>query len=283
MFRIFFITFTLSLLYVSPTVAQEREILPVDDSESIREMMNDKEFQKFLKKNEQAFPSPVMQQEDGVQRTESKEDEDRYRQLRHYQRVVNRRNRNTVGYKRWEYDLYSPRSPLTPDFRQLRTPASVGIRVDMRPGKIRETDREFDCAIEGDGFFCVSDPETARILVTRCGSFERDSQGFLALIQGERAFRLTPEIPIPSDYRSLQVSEDGTVQLATENDPTPQTVGKIELLYFANPQRLLPVDDRCFIPTSLSGPAKNRALGEKRPGKIKQFALEQSNVVVSSR
>ncbi len=280
--RRLFLVFAFSLFYVFNGMGQEAETPPADDSESIREMMNDKEFQKFLKKNEQAFPSPLLQSQSdvGIQ-TEPKED--KFRQFRRYQRTVNRRNRDTVGYKRWEYDFYSPQSPLEPDVQQLHSPASVGIKVDLRQGEIRRTEREYDLAIEGNGFFCVCDSETARILVTRCGSFERDSQGYLALIQGEKAFRLVPEIQVAAEYRSFHIAEDGTVQLATENDSTPRRIGKIELLYFANPQRLLPVDHRCFSETILSGPAKNFPPLPKPAAKIKQFALEQSNVVLHGK
>jgi len=239
---------------------------PADDDPLVVEMMNDKEFQKFLRTTGQAFPTLTVQTEPIVR--EKPDNLSLYRRLRQQQDEENERNRDTIGYKRREYDFHFP--------KQSQRLLSVGVKIDMRQGVLRETGEEFDLGIEGNGFFQVIEQEEPRIppeiLYTRCGSFERDPEGFLSLIQGERVFRLTPQIFIPAEMDSLHVSEDGQIRAITGADV--QTIGRLELAVFPNPRRLCPVDDRCFSATPLSGKPKIQTTGT---GKTRQRFLEEAN------
>jgi len=240
-----------------------QEIL-LEDDHLYEEMMNDAEFQKFLRMTGQAFP--FEEKAVPVFRGNS-EALSLYLQLRRHQMEENERNRDTIGYKRWEYDFHFPRQPMMPGETPPLRLLSVGLKIDMRQGELRQTDENLDLAIEGSGFFRIIDRETAQILYTRCGSFERDTEGFLALIQGERVFRLAPEISVPEEFDSLRISEDGQV---TGDD---KVLGRLELILFPNPRRLRPVDDRCFAETPLSGKPKTKG----NTGKIQQGFLEESN------
>ena len=251
------------LLCLSVVSAQE---IGLDAEKSYAEMMEDAEFQKFLKITEEAFPQaaqPVLRGEPDAP--------SRFNEMRRQQMEENERNRDTIGYKRWEYDFYIP-------YNQPQRSWCFAVKIDVRQGKLRETGGEFDLAIEGNGFFRVVDLETAQILHTRCGTFERDEQGFLSLIQGWQVFRLTPEIAVPEELDSFQVGEDGQFRLTTETGE--QTTGRLELAVFPNPKRLIPVDDRCFAETSLSGKPRIRQPTQKNAGKIRQGFLEESNLFI---
>jgi len=229
-----------------------------EDDSLYEEMLNDAEFQKFLK----MFPqeetvAPVIPRDSVALPL--------YQRLRQRQAEENERNRDTIGYKLREYDFHIP-------YEQPLRPLSVGLKIDMRQGELRSTGDDFDLAIEGKGFFRVIDQETTQILYTRCGTFERDTEGFLALIQGERVFRLAPEISVPEECDSLRISEDGQVT------GDGKVLGHLELVLFPNPRRLRPVDDRCFAETPLSGKPKTRG----NTGKVRQGFLEESNATLKT-
>ena len=239
-----------------------------DDDPGVAEMMNDKEFQKFLRNTGQV--PPALAPQDEAAEPARREDSGKlslYRQLRQRQNEENERNRSTIGYKRREYDIHFPASP--------QRPLSVAVKIDMRQGELQNTGEEFDLAIEGNGFFQVVDQEHGQILYTRSGSFERDLDGFLSLLQGERVFRLTPPVLIPEETGSFHVSEDGQILTTTESGE--RTSGRAELAVFPNPRRLCPEDDRCFSATPLSGKPKTRHPAQGTAGKIRQRFLEKSN------
>ena len=255
----------LSVLCFSMVPAQETFS---DDDPGVAEMMNDKEFQKFLRSTGQA--PPVLTPQDDAAEPVRREESGKmslYRQLRRRFDEENERNRDTIGYKRREYDIHFPASP--------QRPLSVAVKIDMRQGQLRNTGEEFDLAIEGNGFFQVVDQENGQVLYTRYGSFERDLDGFLSLLQGERAFRLTPPVAVPEEVGSFHVSEDGQIRTTTESGE--RTSGRLELAVFPNPKRLCPEDDRCFSATPLSGKPKTRHPTQGTAGKIRQRSLEGSN------
>ena len=275
------ILFVLFCFTIQPLSAQEPMAQTEEDAKLLDEMKNDRAFQKFLKQNGQSFAPFALQSED-----EQKEPDvfPEYvapknppinwairleEQLGEHEESVNQRNRDTVGYKCWKYDIYVPRMPILAETQPAKQSASVGILVDQRQGILYATEEELDFAIDGVGFFQVVDQEGGRVLYTRCGSFERDAEGFLALIQGERIFRVTPEIRIPADCFSFELLDDGTLQAASKSEP----LGRLELVRFPNPKRLRPEDDRCFSATPLSGPPQKQTQGVIRKG-----FLERSNV-----
>jgi flagellar basal body rod protein FlgG len=81
-------------------------------------------------------------------------------------------------------------------------------------GPIEHTGRALDVAIDGDGFFVVSDGTTTRY--TRDGEFARNTEGELVLATGEGRWRVLSEsnVPIFINEKAGQVvvSEDGTIR-----------------------------------------------------------------------
>ncbi|MBI3758042.1 MAG: flagellar basal-body rod protein FlgG [Deltaproteobacteria bacterium] len=143
-------------------------------------------------------------------------------------------------------------------------------------GDLQPTGNPLDLAIEGEGFFQVTQPngETA---YTRAGSLKRDSQGRLVTDDG---FLIQPEITIPQNALSITVGVDGTISVQLPGTVQPQQVGSLELARFVNPAGLDSVGRNLFRPTQASGDPTQGAPGADGFGTLLQFFLEGSNVSV---
>jgi flagellar hook protein FlgE len=103
-------------------------------------------------------------------------------------------NINTTGFKHTRMnfeDLLSQRlnqsSPTaTPTTNQIGNGSLVSAQNIMLQGDLEYTDNSTDLAIDGHGFFRVSDPDTADTFYTRAGNFVVDQEGYLVLPSGHR-------------------------------------------------------------------------------------------------
>jgi flagellar basal-body rod protein FlgG len=171
-------------------------------------------------------------------------------------------NLNTPGYKVRRFDQY-----LMPDGR-----LEGAQRVDTSQGAVMITRRELDIAIEGEGYFPVTQPD-GTVAYTRDGSLARNSEGFLVTQRGDL---LGEGIQLPVNFEKLFIKPNGSVEVLQKGQQTPKAVGKIDLVGFANPEGLKAIGFNKLLPTAESGsPAKLTA-----PGEIKQGALERANVNV---
>ncbi len=143
-------------------------------------------------------------------------------------------------------------------------------------GDLQPTGNPLDVAIEGEGFFQVTQPN-GELAYTRAGSFKKDSQGRLVTPEG---FLLSPEITIPEDALSVNIGVDGTVSVQQPGVVQPQQVGAIELVRFVNPAGLESIGRNLFRPTQSSGDPTPGAPGTEGFGTLQQFFLEGSNVSV---
>lgn len=198
-------------------------------------------------------------------------------------------NVNTAGFKKSRVDfedliyeiLKAPGTPVATG-SVLPTGVHVGHGVSIAGtqkihtlGNLQETQNPLDLAIEGDGFFQLLLPDGSTGY-TRDGSFKMDKDGKLVTSNGHI---LQPEIVIPSDTTQITITEDGTVSVIIANDPkTPQEVGKIELIKFANPSGLTPIGKNIFKETAASGDPVTGTPGTEGFGRLAQGFLELSNV-----
>jgi flagellar basal-body rod protein FlgG len=143
-------------------------------------------------------------------------------------------------------------------------------------GDLQPTGNPLDLAIEGEGFFQITQPN-GEVAYTRAGSFKKDSQGRLVTAEG---FAVQPEITIPEDALSVTVGVDGTVSVQQPGVAQPQQVGTIELARFVNPAGLESVGRNLFLPTQASGDATPGTPGQEGFGTLLQFFTEGSNVNV---
>jgi len=144
-------------------------------------------------------------------------------------------------------------------------------------GNLRQTGNRFDLAIEGDGFFRVTQPDGS-LAYTRDGAFTTDQNGALVNAAGSL---LEPQITIPQDALSVTVAPDGTVSVTQPNQTQPQQVGQITLSHFINPTGLNQLGRNLLQPTQASGDAIDGVPGTDGLGTLNQGSLEVSNVDVA--
>jgi flagellar basal-body rod protein FlgF len=135
---------------------------------------------------------------------------------------------------------------------------------DMQPGPITRTGNPLDVAIAGDGFFVVETERGERY--TRAGRFTLGAEGRLLDMDGNPVLNVNgqPLAVAPGDSR-IEIQGNGTVR--SENGE----IGRLRVVRFEDPQRLLAEGDRLF--------DANGAIPEpvERPGLV-QGAVEGANV-----
>jgi len=201
-------------------------------------------------------------------------------------------NVNTTGFKKSRVNfqdlLYETIKPAgTETTTGEITPEGIQVGHGVRPGSIAkiftqgnliQTGNQFDMVIEGDGFFQVERPIDGTIAYTRDGSFNIDADGNIVTSDG---FPLDPPIQVPEDFLTFVVNFDGNVSITTDDDPTPQVIGQIELARFVNPAGLdARLGRNLLLETEASGPPIEGTPGEEGLGSIEQGFLENSNVQV---
>lgn len=96
-------------------------------------------------------------------------------------------NMNTVGYKATDLsfsDVFGSRSRGGLDYSNSFEASGHGVTISDRSinfsqGEIRQTERDLDLAIDGNGFLVLLDGDTT--YYTRTGSFEIDDDGYIIL------------------------------------------------------------------------------------------------------
>lgn len=139
------------------------------------------------------------------------------------------------------------------------------------------TNRNFDVAIDGDGFFEVllADGSSG---YTRDGQFHVNAEGRMVTSAGQV---LQPEINLPSDILDVNIDIEGRVTGRTAGSPdTTSSFGQLNLVRFVNPSGLLAVGGNILRQTDASGPPTTGAPGANGIGFLKQGFIERSNVEI---
>jgi flagellar basal body rod protein FlgG len=202
-------------------------------------------------------------------------------QLRH-----NLMNAATPGFKRLRVTLIDSYLESSPSQSFNPTVGGSGIQgqgcrvapiqLDLKQGTLKSTGRQLDLAIEGDGFFLFRQGD--KELLTRCGALSLDRDRQLCLAIADASVLLHPIIKIPEDYREIEVSANGTVNILRSSDATLTAIGQIPLGRVASPARLQPVGGTMFMATDESGPVTIGVAMAEGLGELQQGFLEQSNV-----
>lgn len=137
-------------------------------------------------------------------------------------------------------------------------------------GKLMATDRPFDFAIDGEGYFIV-ETGLGGYLFTRKGDFIVDGQRYLASADG---YRIAPPIQLPENTHDLTVTLDGQLMAFTAGTTRPQPAGRIIVATFANPSALKH-EDHYFLPTAGSGDPKTHIPGSGGAGTLRSRTLEK--------
>lgn len=204
-------------------------------------------------------------------------------------------NANTVAFKKGRTEMESL-FYIDKSFKDVlyeamsgeeTPPVSVeygtGVRVastprDFTEGTVDVTSNPLDLAIKGAGFFQFLMPDGS-LAYGRGGNLHIDNDGNLVDPNGHK---LVPEIIFPEGTTSIVIQQDGTVQVAVNNETDYSDIGQIDVVRFANPAGLKSLGQNLFAATEASGDAAIGIPGEEGFGTINQYALEQSNVDVIS-
>jgi flagellar basal-body rod protein FlgG len=196
-------------------------------------------------------------------------------------------NMNTTGFKRQRAEfqdlLYQQEIPPGAGGDNARAPSGIQIGAGVKTGAVyrieqqgalQQTGNRYDIAIEGRGYFPVTLP-SGDTAYTRDGSFQLSDQGEMVTAQG---YPLQPGITIPQDTLQVTISKTGEVQVTTSGNPTPQTVGQLQLATFINDAGLQAQGDNLLIESAASGQASLANPGEPGFGTVQQGFVEGSNV-----
>jgi flagellar basal-body rod protein FlgG len=199
-------------------------------------------------------------------------------------------NVSTTGYKRanavFEDLMYQNLRQVgsnTSDQTQLPTGLHLGLGVrtvatsrSFAQGTIQQTSNNLDVAIQGNGFFQVtqSDGSTA---YTRDGSFQLDNQGRLVTANG---LPIANGVTVPANAKNVSIATDGTVTATIPGTTAPQQIGSIILATFINPAGLEPLGQNLFAESPASGQPNTGTPGANGIGTTTQGFLETSNVNV---
>ncbi|MDA7951263.1 MAG: flagellar basal-body rod protein FlgG [Pirellulaceae bacterium] len=200
-------------------------------------------------------------------------------------------NINTVGYKkdRANFEDLMYRHTVAPGTKTSGgepspTGVSLGLGVktsstqtNFSQGTPDVSGNPLDMAIEGRGFFKVTDPNLGTVY-TRAGNFDRNADGKLVLGTATAGKLLDPEITIPPDATKISVSSDGTIIYLQPGQTTFTSVEGPKLTLFTNPDGLLKLGDNLYAETEASGTGVEATPGQEGAGKILGGMLEKSNV-----
>ncbi len=152
------------------------------------------------------------------------------------------------------------------------------VQGDFRQGAFHITGRNLDVAIEGAGFFQVTDPASGEIFYTRAGNFSKNANGDLVMGSASMGRLLEPPITIPEDATAVAISAEGIVSVKQPGTLALSEIGQIDLATFINPEGLLRLGENLFSETDSSGTPVTGNPGQPGFGYLQQNALEASNV-----
>lgn len=199
-------------------------------------------------------------------------------------------NVNSTGFKKSRVDfqdiLYqTAKTAGTTNAAGVEIPTGVQIGLGAKVaavqkvftvGDLHKTGNELDVAIEGNGFFQVSQPNGEEAF-TRAGAFKRDSTGRLVTSEGYPVF---PEIVIPENATSVSISEYGSVEAFLDGQNNATQIGTLQLVRFGNAAGLNALGRNLFAETVASGAPVTGNPGEEGFGTLAQGFLEGSNVSI---
>jgi len=191
-------------------------------------------------------------------------------------------NVNTTGYKDETADYADSFSNIL----QEATPASsttggntgtmqigTGVKLasvagNFSQGTLTTTGTNTDLGISGSGFYLVKDPTNDQEFVTRDGSFQLDSQGYLVTSQGYRVQGLSDG----SASYTATVDANGSL-VYTQKATAPATVGDIQVNFNISIGNGL---------TNNTGGAFTDAQVTAGAPAMKNFTVDQSGNIVES-
>jgi flagellar basal-body rod protein FlgG len=151
------------------------------------------------------------------------------------------------------------------------------VQTDFSQGALVSTARPLDLAIEGDGFFQVQ-LDCGELVYTRVANLNTNPIGSLVIGSATSGRILQPPITIPPDALEVTISPEGAVSVRQPGVTSLSQVGCICLGRFINNDGLRALGGGLYAETDASGPPTIGTPGQKELGRLRQGALEASNV-----
>ena len=195
-------------------------------------------------------------------------------------------NINTTGFKASQINfqdmLYS--ALATPGATSGETVLPNGIQIghgtkvseisrNFKQGALKETGRELDLAIEGEGFFEIVLPDGSSAY-TRDGSFRQTAGGEVVTVDG---YKVANFDAIDDGTTDITIAPDGSFSSVVNGVQTAKT--GITLVRFPNPEGLRSLGRNLFKSSEASGDAQaGLTPGENGAGTLAHRYVEQSGV-----
>ena len=142
-------------------------------------------------------------------------------------------------------------------------------------GALIPTNNPLDLAIDGNGFFQVTNPNGGTSF-TRSGSFKQDNAGNIVDASGNA---LVPAVNIPGNNTGISVGSSG--QISAQVGGQNEVAGQIQLANFQNPSGLSAAGGNLLNESAASGAPVVGAPGEGGRGTVLSGFLEGSNVDIT--
>ena len=175
-------------------------------------------------------------------------------------------NINTPGFKKSDVnsvDLQSGGSRVN------------AVSKSNTQGALIPTNNPLDLAIDGKGFFQVTNPNGGTSF-TRSGSFTVGGGGNIVDASGNA---LTPAVNVPGQNTGVNVGANG--QISAQVGGQPEVIGQIELAIFSNPSGLTAVGGNLLNESAGSGAPVAGNPGAGGLGTVRSGFLEGSNVNIT--
>jgi flagellar basal-body rod protein FlgG len=169
-------------------------------------------------------------------------------------------NAGTAGYKRQTIFLRRLEAATAQQDRPWLRPLEQGTYTDFSQGVLDASEDPFNLAIDGPGFFVVETPDGQAY--TRNGSFARSDDGTLVTADGYAVLGDGGPIVVPNG--EFTVGQQGEVFVDGAQ------VGALQIVSFADPQKLTPIGKSLFRATTVAEPAEGTL--------IRQGFLERANL-----
>lgn len=211
-------------------------------------------------------------------------------------------NVNTNGYKKESAEfkslLYQTMSRANaPEAGGNARPGNLQVGHGVRPvavnrnfstGMVQETGNPTDLAIEGNGFFVISESED-RETYSKDGSFRAavTEDGTYTLVTSDGYSVLTVdggplEIDQDIDLNRLNVSPEAIISYMDPETGENVELGQLQIVQFPNINGLEAIGSNLYVTTPASGEALFEADGDvTRTSTVRQYFLEGSNVQVA--
>jgi flagellar basal-body rod protein FlgF len=184
--------------------------------------------------------------------------------VREQERTANNlANAGTIGYKRDRafVELLGQRIDAEGGTQSTR---QTHAYVDFAEGNLEKTGNQFDLAIDGEGFFVLTDQETDESRYTRAGRMSLDTDGMLVSASGRQVGGEAGPIQIPLDATTVEIKGDGSIRA------DGQLVGRVRVVSFEDPTLLTRISGTEF--------ESDAAEAIEAPGRVRQGFVEHSNV-----